>query len=151
MRIERIYTRQVMATTREASLAEAAAAMSSYRVGWLLVVDRAGQDAKPLGIITDRDVALRGFASESGVVGSVMTPVIATVRECADSHEAVAVMRAHGVRRLLVLGEDERVRGVLSIDDVVDGLSAELAAASAVLKGEIQRDAAGLGEVRVGG
>jgi CBS domain-containing protein len=151
MTIERIYTRQVMATTREASLSEAAAAMSSYRVGWLLVVDHGGPDAKPVGIITDRDVALRGFASESGQVGSVMTPVVATVPEKADAHEAVGLMRAHGVRRLLVVGEDGRVRGILSIDDVIDGLSADLAAASAVLKGEIQRDAAGLGEVRVGG
>lgn len=151
MRIERIFTRQVMATTPQASLAEAAAAMSSYRVGWLLVVDHGGAGAKPVGIITDRDVALRGFASESGLVGSVMTPVIATVRDDADSHEAVALMRAHGVRRLLVTAADGSVRGILSIDDVVDGLSAELSAASLVLKGEIQRDAAGLGEVRVGG
>lgn len=150
MKIERIYTRQVMATTPGASLAEAASAMSSYRVGWLLVVDKAGADARPVGIITDRDVALRGFASESGLVGSVMTPVVATVPEEADSHEAVSLMRAHGVRRLLVTAKDGTVRGIISIDDVIDGLAADLAAASAVLKGEIQRDAAGLGEVRVG-
>ena len=151
MKIERIYTRQVMATTREASLAEAAAAMATYKVGWLLVVDRGGPDARPLGIITDRDVALRGFASESGLVGSVMTPVVATVSEEADSHEAVALMHAHGVRRLVVTGRDARVRGIISIDDVIDGLAADLAAASAVLKGQIRKDAAGLGEVRVGG
>lgn len=150
MKIERIYTRQVMATTPGASLAEAASAMSSYRVGWLLVVDKAAADARPVGIITDRDVALRGFASESGLVGSVMTPVVATVPEEADSHEAVGLMRAHGVRRLLVTGKDGSVRGIISIDDVIDGLAADLAAASAVLKGEIQRDAAGLGEVRIG-
>jgi CBS domain-containing protein len=150
MKIERIYTRQVMATTREASLAEAAAAMASYRVGWLLVVDRGGPEARPMGIITDRDVAIRGFASESGLVGSVMTPVVATVCEDADTHEAVGTMRAHGVRRLLVTGRDGGVRGILSIDDVIDGLSADLAAASCVLKGEIQRDAAGLGEVKLG-
>jgi CBS domain-containing protein len=151
MKIERIYTRHVMATTREASLAEAAAAMASYQVGWLLVVESGRPGARPVGIITDRDVALRGFASEAGLVGAIMTPVVATVSEDADSHEAVSLMRAHGVRRLLVTGPEGAVRGILSIDDVIDGLSTDLAAASLVLKGEIKRDAAGLGEVRVGG
>jgi len=105
----------------------------------------------PVGIVTDRDLALQGFASESSQVGSVMTPIIATVREDADLHEALEVMRAHSVRRLLVVGADASMRGILSIDDIVDGLSADLAAAAAVLKGEVKRDAAGLGEVKVGG
>lgn len=151
MNVERVYTRQLMSTTRGASLAEAAAAMSRYRVGTLLVMDHAGPDARPVGIITDRDVALRGFASESGHVESVMTPVLATVREDADVHEALGLMQAHGVRRLLVTGPDGGIRGMVSIDDVIDGLSADLASAAAVLKGIINRDAAGLGDVRVGG
>jgi len=151
MRVERVYTRQLMATTRAATLAEAAAAMASYRVGTLLVMDTARADARPVGIITDRDVALRGFASESGHVESVMTPVLATVREDADVHEALALMQAHGVRRLLVTGADGGIRGMVSVDDVIDGLSADLASAAAVLKGIVRRDAAGLGDVRVGG
>ena len=152
MKIERLYTRRVMATTRSAMIAEAASAMQRYRVGALIVLeDGAPAGAPPVGIVTDRDLALQGFASESCLVGSVMTPVIATVHEGADIHEALEVMRAHGVRRLLVVGEKDVMRGILSIDDVVDGLSADLAAAAAVLKGEPRRDAAGLGEVKVGG
>jgi CBS domain-containing protein len=64
-----------------------------------------------------------------------MTPVIATVHEGADTQEALETMRTHGVRRLLVVGENGAMRGILSIDDVVDGLSADLVAAAAVLKG----------------
>jgi CBS domain-containing protein len=92
-----------------------------------------------VGIVTDRDLALQGFASESSTVGSVMTPVVATVHEDGDIHEALELMRAHGVRRLVVTSADGGLRGILSIDDVVDGLSADLAAAAAVLKGEIRR------------
>jgi CBS domain-containing protein len=80
-----------------------------------------------------------------------MTPAIATIHEEADMHEALEIMRANGVRRLVVIASDGALRGILSIDDVVDGLSADLAAAAAVLKGEVRRDAAGLGEVKVGG
>lgn len=151
MKIARLYTRRLMGTTRSASIAEAAAAMQRFQVGTLIVMEDAPADGPPVGIVTDRDLALQGFASENHTVGSVMTPVIATIPEDADTHEALEIMRAHGVRRLVVVGTEGGVRGILSIDDVVDGLSADLVAAAAVLKGEIKRDAAGLGSVKVGG
>jgi len=148
MRVDRLFTRTAIATRREATLAEAAAAMQRFGVGMLLVVQDTS-DGVPVGIVTDRDIAIQGFASESFRVSSVMTPVVATVAEHADVHEALEVMRAHGVRRLVVTDGAGRVSGVLSIDDVVDGLAADLAAAAAVLKGEIRHDSAGLGRVKV--
>jgi CBS domain-containing protein len=151
MKIARLFTRKIMATTRSAQFAEAAAAMRRYGVGSLLVMEDPPAIGPPIGIVTDRDLALQGFASESSLVGSVMTPVVATVLEEADIHEALELMRAHGVRRLVVTATDGGLRGIISIDDIVDGLSADLAAAAAVLKGEIKRDAAGLGDVKVGG
>ena len=151
MRIDRVFTRRVLATTRSASLAEAAATMKRFRVGALLVMEDGGAATRPIGIVTDRDIAVNGFASESTSVGAVMTPVLATIRRDADAHEALETMRAHGVRRLVVTADGEAVCGILSIDDLVDGLSADLAAAAAVLKGDIRGDAAGLGEVKIGG
>ena len=151
MKIARLYTRRIMATTRSAPIAEAAAAMQRFHVGTLLVMEDPPAVGPPIGIVTDRDLALQGFASESSTVGSVMTPMLATVGDEADVHEALELMRAHGVRRLVVTGPEGAVRGILSIDDVVDGLSADLAAAAAVMKGEIRTDAAGLGDVKVGG
>ena len=151
MKIARLFSRRIMATTRSAQMAEAAAAMHRYPVGTLLVMEDPPAIGPPVGIVTDRDLALQGFASESCTVGSVMTPVIATVAEESDVHEALELMRAHGVRRLVVTSGDGGLRGILSIDDIVDGLSADLSAAAAVLKGEIRRDAAGLGTVTIGG
>lgn len=151
MKIARLFTRKIMATTRSAHIAEAAAAMRRYGIGSLLVMEDPPAVGPPIGIVTDRDLALQGFASENSNVGSVMTPVVATVPEEADIHEALELMRAHGVRRLVVAGADGNLRGILSIDDIIDGLSADLAAAAAVLKGELRRDSAGLGEVKVGG
>jgi len=151
MKIARLYTRRIVGTNRSACLAEAAAAMRRFQVGTLLVMEDSPAVGKPIGIVTDRDVALQGFASEASTVGDVMTPVVATVPESADIHEALELMRAHGVRRLVVANAEGGLCGILSIDDVVDGLSAHLAAAAAVLKGEVRLDAAGLGEVKVGG
>src|SRR4051794_20292003 len=124
MKVDRVYTRKVMATTRSASIAEAAAAMRRYRVGSLLVLED-GSDGRPVGIVTDRDLALEGFAAESCTAGAAMTPVIATVGADADLHEALELMRAHGVRRLVVTSADGGIAGILSIDDIVDGLSAD--------------------------
>ena len=153
MRVDRVYTRGVLSTTRSASIAEAAAAMRRFKVGALLVMDdkSAAGPALPIGIITDRDLALEGFASESSTVGAAMTPVLATVHEDADIHEALEVMRAHGVRRLIVRDAANKVCGIVSIDDIVDGLAADLRSAALVLKGDIKRDAGGLGEMIVGG
>jgi CBS domain-containing protein len=151
MKVDRVFTRHVLATTRSATLPEAAVAMGRYKVGALLVMEDEDESGAPVGIVTDRDLALHGFASIDMNVGAAMTPVVATVSSEADCHEALELMRAHGVRRLIVTGQDKRVCGIVSIDDVVDGLSADLASAASVLKGEIRRDAAGLGEVKVGG
>jgi CBS domain-containing protein len=89
MKVERVFTRRVLATTRGAPICEAAAAMRRYQVGALLVMEDDGSGRGPVGIVTDRDLALHGFASESSTVGSAMTPVVATVRHDADAHEAL--------------------------------------------------------------
>lgn len=150
MKVARLYTRGILATTRSAPLAQAAATMRGYQVGVLLVMEDPPGPLRPVGMVTDRDLAMQGFASEDFIVGSVMTPVVATVGESADVHEALEVMRAHGVRRLVVVDAKGEPCGLLSIDDVVDGLATDMAAVAAVLKGEIRRDAAGLGTVKVG-
>lgn len=147
MRIDRLFTRSALATTRSAPLAEAAASMRRHRVGALLVMSDGPGEHRPIGIVTDRDLALQGLASEATNVGDAMTPVVATIARDADTHEALEVMRAHGVRRLVVTDGAGGIVGILSVDDVVDGLSADLSSASAVLKGEIRRDSAGLGDV----
>jgi CBS domain-containing protein len=125
--------------------------MRRFGVGALLVLESAQPAARPVGIVTDRDLAMEGFTAESFEVHAAMTPVVATVHASADVHEALELMRAHGVRRLIVTNEAGGIEGMVSIDDIVDGLSAELASAAAVLKGEVKRDAAGLGDVEVGG
>ena len=74
-------------------------------------------------------------SSTTGLASAFLTPVIATVNEKADIHEALEIMRANRVRRLLVVGDGGVMRGILSIDDIVDGLSADLAAATPTYPG----------------
>jgi CBS domain-containing protein len=108
----------------DATVAEAARWMAERGVGALPVCDR----GVLVGIVTDRDITVRTTAAgedpEVAHVRDAMTPS-AVFCLAEDEVEAAAErMAARGVRRLAVLDGDERLVGIVSIDDLaarVDG------------------------------
>ena len=145
MKVERIYTPNVVGVARAQTVEEAAATMRRFHVGSLLVVE--GQRRpEVVGIVTDRDLVLLSLAEGANAhkvtVDTVMSPVVATIAEDSDVLDALERMRAAGVRRLLVTKSGGEPAGILSIDDIVDGLAAELAKAAALMKREIGRERA---------
>ena len=153
MKIDRIYTRNVVGTSRETPVAEAAAMMRKFHVGTLLVMGEAPEQETVCGIVTDRDIVIQAVADaldpRKVMVGEVMTPVVADIKEGADLNEALERMRIEGVRRLVVRQANGAVAGILSADDVVDGLATDLASLARVLKSEIRRETAEYGGVTV--
>ena len=106
-------------------LGEVARLMRDRNVGSILVLDQIGYLA---GIVTDRDVAIRGMGegrSSDVAVELVMTRDVATVSLRADVSDAVSIMAKHVVRRLPVVDEDDRPHGVITFDDVVRHLGTE--------------------------
>ncbi len=106
----------------------AAALMEKERLGSVVVVE----NDRPRGVVTDRDIALRVLAegrdpAETRVEEIAAQPVV-TVGEDRPLGEATEVMRRHRLRRIAVVDEAGRLRGLLSADDVVPILAAELAA-----------------------
>lgn len=79
-------------------------------------------DRRPLSMITDRDVCMaayiQGKALSEITVASAMSKRLLVIRRTDTLSTASAVMRRHGVRRLLVVDDDERLVGLLSIDDI---------------------------------
>lgn len=124
----RICSRSVVLVGPEESVREAARRMDQYGVG-TLVVQEDGQTL--LGILSDRDIAIRCVARDldpdTDTVGDVMTSPVRSVEEATPIEDALALMAAAGVRRLPVVDEDERVIGILSVDDVLGLLSEEIA------------------------
>jgi CBS domain-containing protein len=100
--------------------------MAARNVGSLLVVD---ERQRVLGVVTDRDLALRVVAQGRDPhltrVSDVMTPHPDTVSEETSVEDALAVMRSHGVRRLPVVGPGGTVAGVVSLDDILVLLAQE--------------------------
>ncbi len=110
---------------------EAAHLMRHHHTGDLVVVDDDGGEERqtPLGVITDRDIVVevlaRGADPARTLVSQVMrTPVvIANAQE--DSSAVLERMRAHGVRRIPVVGEDGWLVGIVTADDMLKRLAAD--------------------------
>ncbi|MGZ5650300.1 MAG: CBS domain-containing protein, partial [Usitatibacter sp.] len=116
MKVERIFTRSVVSTSRVDTIEAAAALMRRHHVGSLLVTEKIGARPEVVGIVTDRDLVLlalaEGLNAHKVAVDKVMTPVVASVPESADVLEALERMRAAGVRRLLVTAEKGEPAGI---------------------------------------
>jgi CBS domain-containing protein len=107
----------------------AARRMAVNDVGTLVVLD-AGGHTEAIGIVTDRDIAIRCVAGDldpdTANVSQVMTQPVASIDEFATVDSAIAKMAANGTRRLIVTGDGHRLVGILSLDDVLEMLAREV-------------------------
>jgi CBS domain-containing protein len=141
MRVGNICTRGPVCVPRDASLTEAARRMRAAHVGAVVVVERGGRDAVPVGMLTDRDVVVGVLAAEEEhfglrAVGDVMGSKLVTAREDEDVVDVLERMRTGGVRRVPVVDGDGHLSGVLSIDDVVRALGRALEDVAAIMVGQ---------------
>lgn len=138
MNVERIYTRDVVRAPRSTSIGQAAELMRRHNVGLLLVTEESPQEYQAIGVVTDRDLVVgplaEGLGPDEAQLGEVMTQRLGTIEAGADLHEALDVMRQGGFRRLAVTDSDSRIVGVLSVDDVIDGIAADLSNLARVMR-----------------
>lgn len=125
MRISEVMHTPAVTCPASTTLGEVARTMRDRNVGSVLVVDQIGYLA---GIVTDRDLAVRGMGaglSADVTVDRVMTRDVATVSVHGDSSDAAGVMTKHMVRRVPVVDEQDRPHGVVTLDDLVRYLGTE--------------------------
>ena len=125
MSVGRICVREVDIAERTESVLLAAQRMFDRDVGTLVVVDHG---RRPVGLVTDRDIALRATATGRDPttirVTEIMTVDPQTVTEDTPIETALSLMRSAACRRLVVVDATGRLAGILSLDDVL-GLLAE--------------------------
>jgi CBS domain-containing protein len=95
---------------------QTAACLQAHNVGCVLVT----VDGVPLGIVTDRDLAVRVLApglDPQSPVSLVMTEPVVTIDAEADLAEAYRAFRRSGMRRLPVVSR-QRLVGLLAVDDL---------------------------------
>jgi CBS domain-containing protein len=121
MNINDIMCNEPTCCTPETSIREAAQMMCDCDCGAIPVVE-ATSGSKPIGIITDRDIACRavarGLSSATTRVGDCMTSPLATISTKASVDECCRVMEERQVRRLLAVDAKGRIAGIVSQADI---------------------------------
>jgi CBS domain-containing protein len=128
MRVRDVMTEDVECIDCDATLQEAARLMAELDVGVLPVLD--GDDC--VGIVTDRDIVVRGIASGldgQSRVEEVMTCGVVTCFEDDSLRRAESLMEEFQVRRLVVTDADEQLVGIVSLADLALDVGPRLAGA----------------------
>lgn len=117
MRVSEVMTKTVRVSSPDETIRDAAQAMAEIDAGFLPV----GDHDRLVGMITDRDIAIRGVAKGKGPDAKVRDVMSSDVKYCFDHQEVEEVARNMGdiqVRRLPVVNDDKRLVGVLSLGDI---------------------------------
>jgi CBS domain-containing protein len=142
MDVAQLFSRDSVTVRESDEVTEAARLMRERHVGFLVVVepDFAGSTVRPVGVLTDRDIVISVVAREVNprtvLVRDIMTPNPVVLNAADPLPTALQEMRRIGVRRMPVVGKLGELLGVLSIDDVLDALSAELGNLAGAIRNE---------------
>ncbi len=134
MKLNEIMTPEVVTIAPDASLQQAGQIMASLEIGLLPVM----ADDDLLGVITDRDIAVRaaarGLDPKRTQVRSVMTENAICGSDTQDVAQGAKQMMAHQIRRLPILDQHQRLVGIVSLGDVVKGLADKCLAGEVLLR-----------------
>lgn len=125
--VKDVMTRGVRSMSPHETLLLAAQAMEELDVGSLPIVE----GARLMGLITDRDIVLRGVAHglpmATTPIGAVMSRHVDCVFEDEGLEEVIAKMQESQIRRLPVLNDAKRLVGMLSLGDMAAKSDPEVA------------------------
>ncbi len=123
MLLSEICTPDVVCCGADSTALAAARLMRERHVGDVVVVDEPNGDQTPIGVVTDRDIVVEVIAKEQDpakvTVREIMRTPVVVAHATEEVSEAVARMKAHGVRRIPVMGESQRLVGILCLDDLL--------------------------------
>ena len=119
MRVSELMHTPAVTCTPTTTVSAVARLMADRSVGSVIVIDNVGEVA---GIVTDRDITIRGVAEgRSGdiPVELLMTRNVASVDPSADITDAAATMMKRRIRRLPVVDDRGHAHGVVALDDII--------------------------------
>ena len=138
MSVEEILQTDLVTVPPTATATTISETMASESVGTVVVVD----DGSPLGIVTDRDLAL-AITGGTDVPGRDARSFIEDDFETATSDvsvfEALEKMERAQIRRLPIVDDDGAIRGIVALDDVLVLLSEQFQSAAAIIRAQSPR------------
>lgn len=144
MKAGELCNREVITTTPDTSIQEAARLMRDNHVGCLIVVKEVDGQVEPAGILTDRDIVIeliaKGVPIEDVSVGDVMSFAVLKVTETETVFATAQRMRSRGVRRVPVVSTTGALVGVLALDDILSLLGEELSLLAKLTRREAEQE-----------
>ncbi|HPL99748.1 MAG TPA: CBS domain-containing protein [Bacillota bacterium] len=116
MKVKQIMTTDVSTVTPNDTVTKAASIMKQLNVGSVPVID----GSRVVGIVTDRDITLRGIAKggdPNQKISEIMTSDVKYATPDMDVHAVADLMAENQVRRLPVIDNDKLV-GIVAIGDL---------------------------------
>lgn len=121
MRALDVMSKAVYKVTPLTTVREAAVLMRDHNIGFLPVVADGASDTL-VGVVTDRDLVIRGLADGPDIdrpVRLVMSvPPLVVARESTEVHQLLALMEQHQVRRVPIVSADGAIWGIVSQGDL---------------------------------
>ncbi len=112
-----LMTANPASCTPQTPIRQVAQLMIDNDCGQIPVVDA---DGRPVGVVTDRDIAVRLVAAGKGeaTAADAMTSPCRWVSADSGVHDAVKLMESAKIRRVPVVDADGRLAGIVSIADL---------------------------------
>ncbi|MCB2001191.1 MAG: CBS domain-containing protein [Rhodoferax sp.] len=138
-----IATTIVAVVEAETTALQTAQLMRRHHVGALVVVD-AHEKTRPIGIVTDRDLVLavmaEGLDPAVFTASDIMSGELVVARASLELQDGVALMHERKVRRLVIVDDAGRLRGIMTLEDVLEAMSDDLKALVSGLRGARDRE-----------
>jgi CBS domain-containing protein len=126
MRCDELMTREVAFCSPEDRADGAAMLMRKRKVGALPVV---GVDNRPMGMITDRDLAITICAEADDSYYKKVKEIMRSPAICCNESDEISaaaeIMATHGIRRVPVVDGQGKLAGMITADDLARTLEPE--------------------------
>ncbi len=130
----------VITAAKDTSVFDVAKLMKKHNIGNIVVVDETN-GGMPIGILTDRDIAMRIVADEVDpkrlTVGDAMSQDLLVLHEHQHIQEAVDMMCAKSVRRAPVVDKNNKIIGITTVDDLLLLFSDQLGSLAKLVRKQV--------------
>ena len=136
--VDDIAAEDVITAERDTPIPTAIASMAENDVGSVVVVE----DDEPVGVLTDRKVALAledtpEVAQQT--VGDLVSEELVTADSSTTVFEVVKMMGDNGIRRVPIVDEDGTLQSIVTLDDAIVLLGTELGNVAETIQAQIDR------------
>lgn len=139
MSISELSSENLVYVESKASLQQVAMLMKYHHIGAVVVVDCNGR-CTPVGMLTDRDIALSIVAENlplSSSIADLMSKHVVKVKGCEEISSVIAQMEHEGVRRVVIVDDSGKACGIVSYDDLIQNAARELSSLGRIVERQI--------------